>query len=104
MRVGVPDSRLKEWLKEEPYLVATDEGEGVAIAAGHYLATGEPATCFMGTNGFLNALDALTSLIIPYEIPIKLVVGVRTEPGHHRIAGKAVKKLLRIFKLKAELI
>jgi len=94
MIVGVPDSKLKEWLKGKDYMIATDEGEAVAIGAGYYLATGKPATVFMGSNGFCNALDALTSLIIPYDISINLVIGVRGEQEHHEIMGREIYNIL----------
>ena len=92
--IGVPDSALKDYLKDKDYIVATDEGEAVGYAAGVYLATGKPETVFMGSNGFCNALDALTSLIIPYQIPIKLVIGVRADVAWHLIMGAEIHNII----------
>ena len=97
MIIGVPDSKLKKWMEDKEYIKATDEGEAVCIGVGHYLATGKPATVFMGGNGLFNALDAITSLVIPYDIPIKLIIGLRTDVFQHKIAGNTVKKIIDII-------
>ena len=91
--IGVPDSSLKDWLKGN-YIVATDEGEAIGFAAGVYLATGKPETVFMGSNGFANALDAFTSLIMPYKIPINLVIGIRTDTEWHEVMGHEIHNIL----------
>lgn len=94
MIVGVPDSQLKNWLKDKDYYIVTDEGEAVAMAAGYHLATGKMATVFMSADGFCNALNVLTSLIIPYKIPIKWLISTgRTEP-QHIIMTKELGKIL----------
>lgn len=97
MNVGVPDSKLKEWLADKKYIVASDEGEAVAIGVGHYLSTGETPTIFMGTDGFSNAINALTTLVTPYKIPIELVVGVREDEPIHSEMGKKFKSILDII-------
>lgn len=71
------------WLGEREYMNCSDEGESVAIAAGHYLATDERATAFMSADGFCNALNFLTSWIIPEGIEMNIVISTgRTEPPH----------------------
>jgi len=100
MTVGVPDSSLKDWLKGKDVKIATDEGEAIGLAAGYYLAKGEPATVFMGSDGFCNALNPLTSLIIPYKIPMNLVIGVRGDLPQHKVMGKNVKKIAKLINLK----
>ena len=104
MIVGVPDSKLNKWLEGKEYLVATDEGEAVAIGVGYYLATGKRAQVFMGSNGFCNALDALTSLIIPYKIPMNLIIGIRVDEVQHQVMGEKVEEILKIFNLEATII
>ncbi|MBQ6059838.1 MAG: phosphonopyruvate decarboxylase [Clostridia bacterium] len=89
---GVPDSFLKG-LCDELYgrfgtesvhhIVAHNEGGAVGLCAGHYLATGKPALCYMQNSGLGNAVNPLASLMDPrvYGLPCLLVVGWRGEPG-----------------------
>ena len=89
---GVPDSFLKG-LCDELYgrfgtesvhhIVAHNEGGAIGLCAGHYLATGRPALCYMQNSGLGNAVNPLASLMDPrvYGLPCLLVVGWRGEPG-----------------------
>ena len=89
---GVPDSFLKG-LCDELYdrfgtdgpchIVAHNEGGALGLCAGHYLATGHPALCYMQNSGLGNTVNPLTSLTDPavYAIPCLLVIGWRGEPG-----------------------
>ena len=89
---GVPDSFLKGLCDElygrygasgPTHLVAANEGNAIGLCAGHYLATGRPALCYMQNSGLGNAVNPLTSLMDPevYRIPCLLVIGWRGEPG-----------------------
>lgn len=91
--IGVPDSKLKDLIKRSD-IVATDEGEAICYAVGEFLVTGKPGTAYMGSNGFANALEALTSLVVPYEIPINLVIGVRDDCPQHAVMGSEVHNIL----------
>ena len=89
---GVPDSFLKG-LCDELYsrfgtesihhIVAHNEGGAIGLCAGHYLATGRPALCYMQNSGLGNAVNPLASLMDSrvYGIPCLLVIGWRGEPG-----------------------
>jgi len=87
---GVPDSLLKELcscmmdtLLKKNHIIAANEGGAVALAAGHYLATGMPALVYMQNSGQGNAINPLISLADHevYGIPMLLLVGWRGEPG-----------------------
>lgn len=88
---GVPDSLLKNFCAYvtdhcgENHVIAANEGGAVAIASGHYLATGKPALVYMQNSGQGNAVNPLASLADPdvYSIPMVLLVGWRGEPGVH---------------------
>lgn len=95
--VGVPDSKLNKWLEGKEYMIATNEAEAVAIATGHYLATGERATVFMSADGFCNAMNPLTSLVIPYQIEINFVIGMRTDEPQHIVMGEKVAEILHLL-------
>ena len=92
--IGVPSSKLKRFLRDKPYIIATDEGEAVCYAVGEYLATGIGGAVFMDSNGFANALEPLTSLVIPYKIPIQLIIGLREDCEQHAIMGREMYNIL----------
>ena len=90
---GVPDSLLRALGDElyarhglcEKHLIAADEGGAVALAAGHFLATGKPAVVYLQNSGIGNAVNPICSLLNEkvYAIPALFVVGWRGEPGVH---------------------
>lgn len=89
---GVPDSLLKELCacitESAPmgqHIIAANEGNALALAAGHYLATGKPAVVYMQNSGLGNVVNPLLSLTdaAVYGIPALLVIGWRGEPGVH---------------------
>ena len=96
-RVGVPSSKLRSWFDGTEMFV-TDEAEAIGVAVGYYLATGKVATVFMGSNGFANALEFITSLLMPYKIPIDLVVARRCDVSWHGVMGNNVKKIIKLIK------
>ena len=106
--VGVPDSLLKDFCfyvldrtDLNKNIIAANEGTAIALAAGHYLATGEFALVYMQNSGLGNAVNPLTSLVDPdvYSIPLLLFIGWRGEPGRkdepqHVKQGKITLSLL----------
>lgn len=87
---GVPDSLLKEWCAYlaaagSNHVIAANEGNAVALAAGHYLASGAPACVYLQNSGLGNAVNPLVSLAdsCVYKIPMLLLVGWRGESGAH---------------------
>ena len=89
---GVPDSLLKnicayitDYFDAQHNIIAANEGAAVGIAAGHYLATGQPACVYMQNSGVGNIINPLASLTDPevYNIPVLLLIGWRGRPGVH---------------------
>lgn len=89
---GVPDSLLKnicayitDHCDAEHNIIAANEGASVGLAAGHYLATGQPACVYMQNSGEGNIINPLASLADPevYNIPVLLLIGWRGRPGVH---------------------
>ncbi len=89
---GVPDSLLKDLCAhiyancpKENNIIAANEGNALAIAAGHYLATGKPAVVYMQNSGEGNIINPLLSLVDSevYNIPALLIIGWRGEPDVH---------------------
>lgn len=111
---GVPDSLLKP-LNDTlftrhgltgAHVVAADEGGAVALAAGHYLATGHPAMVYLQNSGLGNAVNPIASLLHPkvYGIPCVFVVGWRGKPGvhdepQHAFQGVITPELLTLLEL-----
>lgn len=105
---GVPDSLLHsvcEYLRErcDPnnHIVAANEGGAVAIAAGHYLATGHPALVYMQNSGMGNAVNPICSLLSDrvYAVPALFLIGWRGEPGvkdepQHTFQGEITLSML----------
>ena len=89
---GVPDSLLKSFCayvadvsSPSEHVIAANEGAAVALAAGHFLATGSPAVVYMQNSGQGNAINPLLSLADKevYGIPLVLLVGWRGHPDEH---------------------
>ncbi|MFF8784446.1 phosphonopyruvate decarboxylase [Streptomyces sp. NPDC015125] len=81
------------------YVPAVNEGSALAIAAGARL-TGEPAAVLAQNSGFGNLVNPLTSLVLPYRIPLLVFVSMRGwpaadagEPQHHWM-GRVVPQWL----------
>jgi len=89
---GVPDSLLKnicayitDHCDAQHNIITANEGAAVGLAAGHYLATGQPACVYMQNSGEGNVINPLASLTDPevYNIPVLLLIGWRGRPGSH---------------------
>ena len=89
---GVPDSLLKnicayitDHFDAQHNIIVANEGAAIGLAAGHYLATGQPACVYMQNSGEGNIINPLASLTDPevYNIPVLLLIGWRGRPGVH---------------------
>lgn len=78
--VGVPCSYLKDIISvfqgKQMYTEMCNEGDCIAYAAGKEM-TGNRVLVLMQNSGLTNALSPLSSLIYPYKIPIRMMVGMR---------------------------
>jgi phosphonopyruvate decarboxylase len=90
---GVPDSQLKPLFNYllkvhgicNQHIIAANEGNAVALAAGHYLATGQTPCVYLQNSGLGNIVNPVTSLLNNnvYGIPCVFVIGWRGEPNVH---------------------
>lgn len=101
--VYVPDNPLSHVLRELDdrfrdirLLLATREEEAFGIAAGLYLG-GRLPTVMLQSSGLGNSLNAVTSLLLPYQIPVLVVVSMRGDAGEWNAAqvpmGGAVRSI-----------
>lgn len=115
---GVPDSLLKDFnayimdhAEKNRHIIAANEGSSIALAAGHYLATGRIGLTYMQNSGLGNAINPLTSLVDKevYSIPVLMVIGWRGEPGkkdepQHAKKGRIMLKLLDSIEIPYEIL
>lgn len=98
--VYVPDNPLSHVLRvlRERYAdvqttIATREEEAFGLAAGLYLG-GQLPTVMLQSSGLGNSINALTSLLVPYQIPALILVSMRGDAGEWNAAqvpmGRAV--------------
>ena len=99
--IGVPDSLLKEFIKEidktdKLHIVATNEGQAVSIAFGAMLANKRPCV-YLQNSGLGNIINPLTSLCLPAKVCPLLVIGHRHTLPQHKIMGEVDKKMLELI-------
>jgi phosphonopyruvate decarboxylase len=107
---GVPCSFLKYLINfainDCDYVMATNEGDAVAISAGAYLA-GKKSVVLMQNSGLTNATSPLTSLNYSFKIPVLGFVSLRGEPGisdepQHELMGPITTGMLDLMEIKWE--
>lgn len=102
--VYVPDNPLSHVLSclgddftDIQTTLATREEEAFGIAAGLYLGGARPAV-MLQSSGLGNSINALTSLILPYQIPVLIIISMRGDVGEWNDAqvpmGRAVRPIL----------
>jgi phosphonopyruvate decarboxylase len=107
---GVPDSQLKALcnfliarygIDPKHHVIAANEGNCTALAAGYHLATGKVPVVYMQNSGEGNIINPVASLLNDkvYAIPMIFVIGWRGEPGvhdepQHIYQGEVTVKLL----------
>jgi phosphonopyruvate decarboxylase len=87
---GVPDTLLNDFClyigshwNGGQHVIAANEGNAIALAAGYHLATGTVPLVYMQNSGLGNAINPLLSLVHRdvYAIPLILLIGWRGQPG-----------------------
>jgi phosphonopyruvate decarboxylase len=111
---GVPDSTFKGWMsflseahgRKLTHLIACNECEAVALAAGYHLVTGKIGTVYLQNSGEGKTVNPLTSLCDRevYSIPLIMMIGWRGQPGQrdepqHRKMGRITLPLLDVLEI-----
>lgn len=106
---GVPDSQLKPLCNYlmatygtgQNHIIAANEGNAVALAAGYHLATGKVPVVYLQNSGIGNIINPVASIMNNkvYGIPCVFFIGWRGEPGihdepQHIFQGEVTIKLL----------
>lgn len=113
---GVPDSQLKALcnylmdtygIDEKHHIIAANEGNSVAIAAGYHLATGNIPVIYLQNSGEGNIINPVASLLNSdvYAIPCIFIIGWRGQPvvhdePQHIYQGKITTELLDLMDIK----
>ena len=117
---GVPDSQLKALcnylmntygIDPKHHVIAANEGNCTALAAGYNLATGKIPVVYMQNSGEGNIINPCASLLNEkvYGIPMIFVIGWRGEPGvhdepQHIYQGEVTLTLLKDMGIQASVI
>lgn len=105
---GVPDTLLNEFClsvqqnwSQNKHVIAANEGNAVALAAGYHLSNGSVPLVYMQNSGMGNTLNPLLSLTNKevYSIPMILLIGWRGDPtvsdhAQHKKQGELTPVLL----------
>ena len=107
---GVPDSQLKALcnylmdrygIDPRHHVIAANEGNCTALAAGYHLTTGKVPVVYLQNSGEGNIINPVASLLNEkvYAIPVVFIIGWRGEPGihdepQHIYQGEVTVKLL----------
>lgn len=117
---GIPDSQLKPLcdylmgtygIDAGHHVIAANEGNCAALAAGYHLATGKIPVVYMQNSGEGNIINPAASLLHDkvYAIPMVFIVGWRGEPGvhdepQHIYQGEVTVRLLELMDIKTFII
>ncbi|NQU79389.1 phosphonopyruvate decarboxylase [Candidatus Woesearchaeota archaeon] len=111
---GVPDSTFKSWMsflndmhgEGLTNIIACNECEAIAAAAGFHLASGKLGVAYMQNAGEGKIVNPITSLADPevYSIPLLLLIGWRGEPGksdepQHKKMGRVTLPILETLEI-----
>lgn len=116
--IGVPDSLLNNFclylvnnIPDGRHVMAANEGNAIAIAAGNYMATGNIPVVYMQNSGIGNATNPLLSLThdCVYGIPMILVIGWRGDPAvndhaQHKKQGELTPVLMKDMDIPYEIL
>lgn len=107
---GVPCSFLKYLINyainECDYVMAANEGDAIATAAGAYLG-GKKSVVLMQNSGLTNATSPLTSLNFSFRLPVLGFVSLRGEEGlndepQHELMGQITGEMLTLMQVQWE--
>ncbi len=116
---GVPDSQLSslcdflidQYGISDNHIIAANEGNCVALAAGYHLSTGKIPAVYLQNSGLGNITNPVASLLNDkvYGIPSIFIVGWRGEPGvpdepQHIFQGEITLPFLKLLDISTQII
>lgn len=100
MKITLQDKVIKDYMDKEgvtDFLNCSNEGEAVAIASGYYLATGKRADVYFSADGLCNAMNFLTSYIIPENIEMNLYISTGRTEAPHKVMTDIYQDLIKLL-------
>jgi phosphonopyruvate decarboxylase len=100
---GIPDSTFKGLISYFTHdnvfrhIIASNECEAMAIAAGYFLSSKKPAIVYLQNSGFGKVVNPYTSLLSKdiYSLPVLMLIGWRGEPGKKDEPQHKMMQLIR---------
>lgn len=100
MKIALQDKVIKNYMDEHNvhnFLNVSNEGEAIAIAGGWWLGKKERADVYMSADGFCNALNFITSWVMPEGIEMNIYVSTgRVEPPH-KVMTEILPRMLELL-------
>jgi sulfopyruvate decarboxylase alpha subunit len=96
----IPDNVLSPLIQavhDDPYfkvICPAREEEAVGIVAGAWMA-GMRGITLMQTSGFATIPNALASMVVPYQIPLLMMIAERGTLGDHQLGQAIVCRTMR---------
>lgn len=102
--VGVPCSCFQQFivdLQSDPdmkYIPANREDTAVSLAVGAYFSGKKPLV-FLQNSGLGHIVNIVSSLLIPYKIPIDFLISMREKPFEHTHMYKITRDIIALLEL-----
>lgn len=96
MNIVLSDKVIQPHLPDE-YIDCSNEGEAIAIAGGHYIATCERANVYMSADGFCNAINFITSWVMPEKLEMNIYISVGRTEAQHKVMSTILPELLELI-------
>lgn len=108
LNICLSDKVISPHLPEE-YIGCANEGEAIAIAGGWWLGKKERANVYMSGDGFMNALNFITSWVMPEGIEMNIYISTGRQEPPHKVVTDILPSMLELLnydtnKLKITLI
>lgn len=101
MNIALSDKIILPYMPEE-YIGCSNEGEAIAIAGGYWLASAERANVYLSADGFCNALNFITSWVIPDKIQMNLFISAGRLESQHKVMTTILPELLELLNYDTE--
>jgi len=96
MNIVLSDKIIMPYIPSE-YIGCSNEGEAIAIASGYWMATNERANVYISADGFCNALNFITSWVIPDNIQMNLFISAGRLESQHKVMTTILPELLELL-------
>ncbi len=100
MKIALQDKVIKGYMDYKgihDFLDVSNEGEAIAIAAGYWLGSKKRADVYFSADGFCNALNFITSWIIPEGIEMNIYISSGREEPPHKVMTDILPQMLEMI-------